>query len=510
MTHTPARFSALTTAAGLAPAESSMLSSSAVDPAVTGVGSDTRTLRPGEVFVVVAGTRDDGARYVSDAVARGAGALVVPPSARAAAEASGLPFSVTDDARGALAALAAAFHGHPARDMQVVGVTGTNGKTTTSYLVRAALERSGRGPCALLGTIAYEWPGHREPAKNTTPGAAEMHVALHAARDAGCRSVAMEVSSHALDQRRVEGVPFGAAVFTNLTGDHLDYHRTMEAYAEAKAALFRQLGPDAVAAVNAEDPWTPTMIRGCRARVVSFGLDAPAAPQVTAEALQMSADGATFTLVTPWGSAPVRSPLIGRYNVLNLLGAAAAATGLGIDPVAVAEGLSSLRGVPGRLEGVEAGQPFTIVVDYAHTDDAVTNVLRNLRSVVRGRVLTVIGCGGDRDRTKRPRMARAAAELSDLAWFTSDNPRTEDPARILADMLGGVHGARNVHVESDRAAAIARAVAAARVGDCVAVLGKGHEDYQIFQDRTIRFDDRETAAAAVRVVLAGEPATATT
>jgi UDP-N-acetylmuramoyl-L-alanyl-D-glutamate--2,6-diaminopimelate ligase len=312
----------------------------------------------------------------------------------------------------------------------------------------------------------------------------------------------MEVSSHALHQRRAEGIRFRSGVFTNLTGDHLDYHRTMEDYADAKASMFRGLDEDAVAAVNAEDGWTPTMVRGCRAPVVTYGLDAPSAPQVTARDVRMDADGTQFTLVTPWGDAPVRSAMIGRYNLMNLLAAAAATAGMGVDPETVAAGLSSVRGVRGRLEAVEAGQPFTIVVDYAHSDDAVSNVLRNLRTVVRGRLLTVVGCGGDRDRTKRPRMARAAAELSDLAWFTSDNPRSENPGAIVDEMLRGVYGARNVRVEVDRERAIARAVHEARVGDCVAILGKGHEDYQIFRDRTVRFDDREAAAAAVRSVLA--------
>ena len=479
------------------------------DVHVTGVGSDSRLVGAGELFVVIPGTRDDGARYIGDAVARGAGALVVPSSARPAAEASGLPFATTEDPRGALAALAAGFHGHPSKSMQVIAATGTNGKTTTAHIVRAVMEQAGRGPCALLGTISYEWPGHSEPAKNTTPGAAELQAALARARDAGCRAVSMEASSHALHQRRAEGIRFAAGIFTNLTGDHLDYHRTMDAYADAKALLFRGLDEDAVAAVSAEDPWTPTMVRGCRARVVRYGLDAPSLPEVTARDVRMTSDGLDFKLVTPWGEAPVRSTLLGRYNLMNLLAAAAATAGLGIEPSAVAAGLSSVRGVRGRLEAVEAGQPYTIVVDYAHSDDAVSNVLRNLRTVVRGRILTVLGCGGDRDRTKRPRMARAAAELSDLAWFTSDNPRSEDPVRIVDDMLAGVHGARNVRVETDRAAAIALAVRDARVGDCVAILGKGHEDSQIFQDRTIHFDDREAAAEAVRsarLVSSGCPA----
>jgi UDP-N-acetylmuramoyl-L-alanyl-D-glutamate--2,6-diaminopimelate ligase len=388
--------------------------------------------------------------------------------------------------------------------MTVVGVTGTNGKTTTTHLVRAALEHAGRGPCGLFGTIRYEWPGVSIPAKNTTPGAPELQSMLAAARDAGCRSAAMEVSSHALDQRRVERTRFAGAVFTNLTGDHLDYHKTMENYAEAKARLFAGLAPGAVAAVNAEDPYARTMLRDCKARTLRFGLDAPSDPDVTARNVRMTSDGVAFALVTPFGAAEMRSPLLGRYNLMNLLAAAAVVTGLGVEPEAAAQGLSLVRGVRGRLEAVEAGQPFTIVVDYAHSDDAVENVLRNLRNIVRGRIITVIGCGGDRDRMKRPRMARAAAELSDLAWFTSDNPRSEDPERIVHDMLAGVYGARNVRVEPDRAYAIARAVHEARVGDCVAILGKGHEDYQIFKDRTVHFDDREAAAAAVRAALCAE------
>ncbi len=471
---------------------------------VTGISCDSRTLVAGEAFVVVPGTKDDGARYAKDAVARGAVALIVPGDAPREIESLGVPVVRVENPRGALAALAAEFHGHPSESMTVVGVTGTNGKTTTTHLVRTALEHAGRGPCGLFGTIHHEWPGILIPAKNTTPGAPELQSMLAAARDAGCRSASMEVSSHALDQRRVERTRFAGAVFTNLTGDHLDYHRTMEGYAEAKARLFAGLAPGAVAAVNAEDPYSSTMVRECKARVLRFGLDAPSDPDVTARNVRMTSDGVAFTLVTPFGAAEMKSPLIGRYNLLNLLAAAAVVTGLGVEPEVAAAGLSQVRGVRGRLESVEAGQPFTIVVDYAHSDDAVENVLRNLRNVVRGRIITVIGCGGDRDRTKRPRMARAAAELSDIAWFTSDNPRSEDPERIVHDMLAGVYGARNVRVETDRAYAIARAVHEARVGDCVAILGKGHEDYQIFKDRTVHFDDREAASAAVRAALAAE------
>lgn len=469
------------------------------DTPLTGVTADSRRVVPGCLFVVARGSQEDGARHAADAVARGAVAVVAADGAELT-ELS-VPVLRAPDVRGALGLLADAYHGHPSRHLSVVGVTGTNGKTTTTHLIDGVLSAAGRGPCAVLGTIAYSWPGTTRAAPNTTPGADELHALLDEARSAGCRSAAIEVSSHALVQRRTEAVRFSGAVFTNLSGDHLDYHGSMDEYAAAKAQLFRGLDAGAVVAVNAEDAYAPTMLRDCVARVLRYGLDAPAAPDVTARDLRLTADGAAFTLVTPAGEAAVRSPLLGRYNVLNLLGAATVGFGLGATPEQIAEGLGNVRGVRGRLEAVEAGQPFTILVDYAHTDDAVSNVLRNLRAVVPGRLITVVGCGGDRDRTKRPRMARAAAELSDLAWLTSDNPRSEEPRRIIDDMLGGIYGARNVRVEVDRRRAIAAAIRFAQVGDCVAVLGKGHEDYQIVGGQRLAFDDREAAAEAVRELL---------
>ncbi len=483
---------------GALPAHASSLGEIAERPA-GGIRADSRAVCPGDVFVVVRGSREDGAQYAADAVERGAAVIVA--SGEADVGVPPVPVVRVADARGALALLAAERHGQPSREMTVVGVTGTNGKTTTTHLVRGALEHAGRGPCALLGTIVYEWPGEQREAPNTTPGADVLHEVLGLAHAAGATSAALEVSSHALDQRRTEGVRFAGAVFTNVSGDHLDYHGSMEDYAEAKAQLFRGLDAGAVVAINVEDGYAPTMLRGCAARVVRYGLDAPAAPDVTARELEMASDGVRFTLVTPDGDAPVRSSLLGRYNVMNLLGAAAVLTGLGMTAAQVAAGLGSVAGVRGRLEPVDEGQPFSVLVDYAHTDDAVTNVLRNLRAVVPGRLLCVVGCGGDRDRTKRPRMARAAAELSEVCWFTSDNPRTEEPQGILDDMLGGVYGARNVRVEIDRRTAIGLAIGVARVGDCVAILGKGHEDYQVLGTTKVPFDDRDVAAAALRDVL---------
>lgn len=467
---------------------------------VRGVSTDSRVLDAGELFVAVPGSSDDGGRHVQSAVAAGAVAVVASTHAELPRDLA-VPLVRVADPRRAVGRLAATFHGHPSQSMRVVGVTGTNGKTTTAHLLRAALGSDRTGDCAVLGTIAHEWGGHRLDARNTTPGAAELQSLLARARADGCRSVAMEVSSHALDQHRVEGVQFDAGVFTNLTGDHLDYHGAMEDYAAAKARLFSGLGGDAVAVLNAEDPYTPTMARGCRARIRTYGLDGPADPDVSGRELELTAAGVRFRLVCPEGDAPIESRLVGRYNVLNLLAAAAAATGLGLGVEEVAAALSSVEGVRGRLEAVDRGQSFRVLVDYAHTDDAVTNVLRNLRAVVDGRLLVVVGCGGDRDRGKRPRMARAAAEFGDLAWFTSDNPRGEEPRRIVDDMLSGVHGARNVRVELDRRCAIHAAIAEARDGDCVAILGKGHEDYQVLGARTIEFDDRVVAAEALEEIV---------
>jgi len=473
------------------------------DVEVCAVSSDTRTLTPGALFVVVAGTQENGARYALAATAAGAVAVVAPEAAAEDLAGLDVPVVFVDDSRGALARLAVAFHDAPSQTLDVVGVTGTNGKTTTAHLLRGVLEASGRGPCALIGTIAWEWGDTVLPARNTTPGAAELQELLARSRDeAGCVSAAIEVSSHALDQRRAEGVHFAVGVFTNLTGDHLDYHRSMDAYAEAKARLFGQLGPEAVAVVNAEDDYTPTMLRDCAARVITYGIDRTIEADVTARDVEMTARGVEFTLSTPDGDASVVSPLLGRYNVLNLLAAAGAGLGLGLPVGTVAAGLSRVGGVRGRLESVDAGQDFAVLVDYAHTDDAVSNVLRNLRGVVSGRLLAVLGCGGDRDRTKRPRMARAAAELADQCWFTSDNPRTEDQDRIIADMLDGVWGARNVRVEVDRRTAIGLAVATARPGDCIAILGKGHEDYQVIGTTTVPFDDRAVARDALAAVRA--------
>ncbi len=478
-------------------------SGSAADVRVAGVHCDSRLVGRGDIFVVVPGTHEHGAHYAEEAVSRGAAALVAESEAAAALGSPGVPIITVPDAREALGLIAAALHGRPSEQLDVIGVTGTNGKTTTIHLIAAALEAARGTFVARLGTIEYAWGEHREPASHTTPGAERLQPLLAGALSGGCGAAAVEVSSHALDQRRLAGTRVRAAVFTNLSGDHLDYHGSMDAYARSKARLFELVEPDGVAAVNAEDPRSPNMEARCRGRVVRYALDPAPGVDVYARALHMEAGGVRFELVTPAGTAPVASPLLGRFNVMNLLAAAAIAVGMGAPVDDVARGLGSVSGVRGRLEPVNEGQPFGVLVDYAHTDDAVRNVLRNLRGVVTGRLIAVLGCGGDRDRTKRPRMGRAAAELADVCWFTSDNPRSEEPRAILEDMLVGNGGARNVHLDADRASAIAAAIALARPGDCVAVLGKGHESYQEAKGVRVPFDDREVAALALRALCGG-------
>ncbi len=467
---------------------------------VASLATDSRRAGPWTLFLAIPGERADGAEFAADAVRRGATAVVAARPLRLP-----VPVVVVPDVRAAAADLAAVFHGRPAGALRVAGITGTNGKTTTAFLLQAALEGSGR-PCGLLGTVEYRVGERRLPAANTTPGPVELQELFAGMRGAGCRFVAMEVSSHALVQQRVRGVPFAVAVLTNLTGDHLDYHGTMEAYRDAKGLLFSSLPPDGTACVNAADPAAEWFAARAPGRVLRYGI----LPRVDvgAEELRLGPGGLEFTLRTPDGKAAVRSPLLGRHNAENLLAAAAAAHALGLSPAEIAAGLALLRGVPGRLERVDDGTGgIAVVVDYAHTDDAVRRVLANLRPVTPGRLLVLGGCGGDRDRTKRPRMARAMAELADEVLLTSDNPRSEDPRAILEEMLAGVPAslAGRVSVIPDRRAAIAEAVGRARPGDTVLLAGKGHETVQVLRDRSVPFDDREEARRALAAPGTGPP-----
>lgn len=478
------------------------------DVRICDVTDDSRTVVPGSLFIARRGLKADGRRFTGPALQAGAVAVLTDDPE---VEAPGAPVLLAPERPG-LAATAAAvaerFYGDPTGRLTLIGVTGTNGKTTTAHLVHQILNAS-RVRCGLLGTVIVDDGREVAPATLTTPPATELSRTFATMVECGCRAGVMEVSSHALHQGRVAALRFDVGIFTNLTGDHLDYHGTMEEYGAAKARLFEMLPESGTAVINAEDPYAARMVRDCRARVLRCVIDKPRAVEAECRAAieAMSMTGSTVTLEGPWGSFRVPLRLVGRHNVMNALQAAGACHAAGVEPGALHAGLREATAPPGRLEPVTGeNDPFAVLVDYAHTDDALRKVLAGLRPMLPegGRLRVVFGCGGDRDRTKRPRMGAAAVELADEVYVTSDNPRTEHPRAIIDEILAGIDGSarHRLHVDPDRAAAIRAAVAEARAGDLVLVAGKGHETEQILPDGqggTIRthFDDRETARAAL-------------
>jgi UDP-N-acetylmuramyl-tripeptide synthetase len=465
---------------------------------VLDVTHDSRQAHAGRLFVAIPGEKADGNRFVADVSRQGA-VGVVSERERPTDFRGG--WIQVRDARRSLAVAAAEVHQHPSRELNLVGITGTNGKTTTAYLVAAMLEEAGV-PAALISTVEYRVAGERQAALHTTPEASDLQRLLRRAVASGCRVAVMESSSQALDLHRCDALRYEVAAFTNLTRDHLDYHCTMEEYFNAKRRLFDgSLGePPRFSVVNTDDEYG---LRLCRElaregrRVLRYALDDGEA-EVTARGVEFSMGGTRLTLVTPEGERAAVSPLVGRPHVYNILTAAGVAHALGLGLDATAAALKTCGGAPGRFERVPHAGDFAVVVDYAHTDDALRNVLRTAREVARGRVITVFGCGGDRDRTKRAPMGEAAAGLSDVVIATSDNPRTEDPEAILRDVEEGLRAAGRPYLKiSDRREAIRRAVDEARAGDIVVIAGKGHEDYQIIGTERRHFDDREVASEAL-------------
>ena len=476
-----------------------------LDRAVTGLTDDSRRVSPGGLFVAVKGTQSDGHRFLAQAVAAGAGAIVVE-TGRVSGEtlaSIGVPVFQVGDSRRALGLLASRFHGDPSSRLKMIGVTGTNGKTTTTYVCKSILETAGVR-VGLIGTVAYLFGEEQVAATHTTPGALELQGLLRKMVDAGMQAVVMEVSSHALALDRTAGCEFGTAVFTNLTQDHLDFHADMEDYFGAKLRLFTVLAPEARAIANGDDPYGKRVIEATRARAWTFAIDGPA--DLRAEDVQVSLSGVRFTARTPAGPVALRSPLVGRHNVHNILAAVGVGLAQGVPLEAIAAGVAALKNVPGRFEQVDAGQPFTVVVDYAHTEDALYRLLTTAQTVRTGRIITVFGCGGDRDRGKRPKMGRVAARYSDVVVVTSDNPRTEDPGAIIREILPGVEaglreaGRGRYLVHAVRRAAIAEAIRLAQPGDLVLIAGKGHEDYQIIGKDKHPFDDRVVAREAIRAL----------
>ncbi|HVG10314.1 MAG TPA: UDP-N-acetylmuramoyl-L-alanyl-D-glutamate--2,6-diaminopimelate ligase [Thermoanaerobaculia bacterium] len=453
------------------------------DPEITGVAHDSRAVEPGDLYVALVGQRFDGRAFAPAAVERGAVAVAGPGPV-----AVDVPWVPVEDPRSVLGPLAAAVYGHPDQELVMVGVTGTNGKSTVATLISAVMDAADL-PAGFIGTLGYRFHDRSFPGGHTTPEASDLFRTLRRMRDAGARAVAMEVSSHALDMGRVAGASFDLAVFTNLTRDHLDYHPDMESYFAAKRKVFRHLKPGGRAVVNVEDPYGRRLAAEIP-NAVTFGEGG----DVRVREVRMTPAGTVGTLITPRGEVPFVTRLLGRYNLLNVLAAAAAAEALNLPHSAVTAALAAQHPIPGRMEPVDRGQPFPVFVDYAHTDAALDAALRSAREIAGdGKVAVVFGCGGDRDRGKRPLMGRVAGELADLPILTSDNPRTEDPLAIIAAVEEGVKasGRSGYRVIPDRREAIRDAIFSAGPGWAVLVAGKGHEREQIVGDKKLPFSDFE-------------------
>ncbi|WP_414756085.1 UDP-N-acetylmuramoyl-L-alanyl-D-glutamate--2,6-diaminopimelate ligase [Anabaena sp. CCY 9910] len=469
------------------------------DAEVKGIKTNSHACGAGDLFIGMPGTRVDGGEFWPSAIASGAIAAIVSPQAVEKNPPSDEAVVISsNNMTKACAAIAAAFYGYPGQKLKLVGVTGTNGKTTTTHLIEFFLTKA-QLSTALMGTLYTRWPGFEQTATHTTPFAVELQQQLAQAVNAGCEFGVMEVSSHALAQGRVLGCPFEVGVFSNLTQDHLDYHSDMEDYFAAKALLF---SPDYLkgrAIINADDTYGQRLIKALSPeKVWSYSVNDSSADLWMSD-LSYEPNGVTGTLHTPEGDVSFRSPLVGQYNLENLLAAVGAVLHLGLDLQLIANHIPEFPGVPGRMERVQIHpeQDISVIVDYAHTPDSLENLLKAARPFIPGRMICVFGCGGDRDRTKRPKMGKIAAELADLAFVTSDNPRTEDPEKILDDILAGIPDTVQPTVIGDRAIAIRTAILQAQPGDGVLLAGKGHEDYQILGTEKIHFDDREHARAAL-------------
>lgn len=462
---------------------------------VTSLAYDSRRADEGCLFFAIEGEKTDGHLFVDDAIRRGAAAIV---SEREAPSGLAGRWVRVGKIRRALSEAARRFYDDPDLKLQLIGITGTNGKTTTAYLLNSIFEAAGNRT-GLFGTIEYRLGTHIVSASNTTPESLDLATYFHELVAGGAKAAVLEVSSHALAQERVWGIHFSAAVFTNLTRDHLDYHHDLEQYFAAKRRLFEGLGilPPELAVINVDDDWARRLLAIPNPRRVTYGMQAKA--DVGVQRYSQDLAGLTATFTTPVGELEIQSGLLGRGNQMNLLAATATAVGVGIPAQSIQAGIRNLKAVPGRFEKVDEGQPYLVVVDYAHTDDALRNVLETARELTRNRLVVVFGCGGERDRTKRPLMGEVAGRLCDLAILTSDNPRSEDPILIMNDVLVGLQRTSKPYIaEVDREKAIRKALAEAREGDIVILAGKGHETYQVLKEQTVPFDDREVARGVLR------------
>ncbi len=463
------------------------------NPEITAIVNDHRKVEPGSMFICIKGHRVDGHEFAQEAAEKGAAAIISEKPLSLS-----LPVMVVNDTKHAMAVLADVFYGHPTEKMHLVGITGTNGKTTTSFMIEEIF-REASLKTGLIGTISMKIGDRVIETKNTTPDTIVLQETFAEMVSEGVDATVMEVSSHALVQGRVDGCDFDVAVFTNLSQDHLDYHQTMEEYKRAKGLLFTKLGntytKPKLAVINVDDPAGKQYISETSAHVVTYGIDHSA--DFMAQNIEMSRSGTAFTLISPEGKNNVSLKLMGKFSVYNTLAAIAAAYVSNVPLDSIIRTVEAVHGVPGRFEGVDEGQDFSVIVDYAHTPDSLENVLKTIKEFAGKRIFAVVGCGGDRDRTKRPLMAEAACKYATDPIFTSDNPRTEDPIAILKDMEKGVEG-KQYQVIPDRKQAITAAIDAAREGDVVLIAGKGHETYQIIGDKVFDFDDRLVASNAIK------------
>ncbi len=472
------------------------------DPEITSVVYDSRRVSPGALFVCIRGGKFDGHDFIAQVIEAGASALVVEDPERVPADA-GIPFVIVPSTRDALPILGTSFYEHPSRRLKLVGVTGTNGKTTTTYLIESMLGNAGR-PTGVIGTLGARMRGIEVETERTTPESVDLQALFARMVSEGIEAAAMEVSSHALYMQRTVGCEFDIGVFTNLTQDHLDFHRTLEEYFGTKLMLFREYPKRSdkpfTGIVNIDDPYGGRVVEATDGSVLTYGVRNPA--DIRASQVYATARGVEFHTVCPAGEFDVRMRLGGLFNVYNSLAAVGVGVALGLSVEEIKTGLEAVPAVAGRFESVDCGQDFAVIVDYAHTPDGLENVLRSAREITENRLLVVFGCGGDRDRAKRPIMGRIASELADVCVVTSDNPRTEEPSSIVDEIMTGIDGDRSsVEVDVDRRGAIERALKMAEPGDIVVIAGKGHETYQVFKNETIHFDDREV----VRELLGCKP-----
>jgi UDP-N-acetylmuramoyl-L-alanyl-D-glutamate--2,6-diaminopimelate ligase len=462
---------------------------------VEGISCNSKLTGNNYIFVAIKGTHEDGNRFIDEAIRKGAKAIIVQSRGKLTSKSAEAAFIRVKDTRKALAGLAANFYGNPSSKIKVIGITGTNGKTTISYLIESLLKSAGFHP-AVIGTINYRFKDKIIISKNTTPGPVEIEYMLSDMLKEGIQYCLMEVSSHALDQKRVGGINFHSAIFTNLTQDHLDYHKTINNYFESKAELFKNMNRDSFVIINNDDEFGRKLKKFTKAKIITYGLKKPA--QVTARNIKFDCRHTEFKLVSLRGEINLTSRLIGRHNVYNILASAAWAQEEGIDLSIVKQALEEFCLVPGRLERVDSGTNFLIFIDYAHTEDALQNVIMTLRQLCRKKIYVVFGCGGERDKTKRPKMGKVATELADEVIITSDNPRSEDPLEIIEDIKRGIKKA-NFCAIPERQEAIRRALSKAGSGDTVLVAGKGHETCQIIKDKSIHFDDRQVIEECLRL-----------